>query len=157
MGLRYETLSPYTIIVAAALTCTVSARADTDDEVRLLFGQFVAAQNAHDIAAVRDILHDSPQFLWITRGVQYWGREAALHRFEEYYRGTWTLEPRNDQIRITELAPGVAQLVAPTIFRIAPPGEVAQPSLFVLNHIYLKTAAGWKLASIFPVPVPPTP
>jgi hypothetical protein len=46
------------------------------------------------------------------------------------------------------------QLLAPTVFRIAPPGQTAQPSLFLLNHIYVRTDAGWKLASIFPILVP---
>ena len=146
-----------TIIPAAtlmALTIVTTALAGTEDEVRALFGKFVAAQNAHDLKAVGDILQDSPQFLWITRGTQYWGRDAALKRFAEYYQGTWALEPKLDELKITELSPGVAQLVAPTVFRIAPAGQTAQPTLFLLNHIYVKTAGGWRLASIFPILVP---
>jgi uncharacterized protein (TIGR02246 family) len=131
-----------------------AAPAGTEDEVRALFGKFVAAQNAHDLKAVGEILLDSSQFLWITRGVQYWGREAALKRFGEYYQGTWSLEAKIDEVKITELAPGVAQLVAPTVFRIAPAGQTAQPSRFLLNHIYVKTADGWRLASVFPILVP---
>jgi hypothetical protein len=42
-----------------------------------LFAKFVAAQNAHDLKAVGELLQDSPQFLWITRGVPIWGRDAA--------------------------------------------------------------------------------
>jgi hypothetical protein len=66
---------------------------------------------------------------WITRGQVYWGRDAALKRFEEYYQGTWVLEPpKADDIKVVELSPGVAQLFLPTVFRIAPPGETAKPS-----------------------------
>jgi hypothetical protein len=64
------------------------------------------------------------------------------------------LEPKLDEVKITELSPGVAQLVAPTAISIGPAGQPAQPRLFLLNQIYVKTAAGWKLASIFPILVP---
>jgi type 1 fimbriae regulatory protein FimB/type 1 fimbriae regulatory protein FimE len=56
--------------------------------------------------------------------------------------------------RHTELSPGVAQLIAPTLTSIAPAGQTAQPSLFLLSHIYVKTDTGWRLASIFPILVP---
>jgi len=36
------------------------ARAGTEDDVKALFGKFIAAQNAHDLKAVGEILHDSP-------------------------------------------------------------------------------------------------
>jgi hypothetical protein len=139
------------------LTICNAARAGTEDEVRALFGRFIAAQNAHDLKAVGEILQDSPQFLWITRDAQsgrlapIWGRDAALTRFGQFYQGTWKLEPKLDEIKVTELSQGVAQVVAPTLISIAPAGQTAQPRLFLLNHIYVKTAIGWRLASIFPI------
>jgi ketosteroid isomerase-like protein len=140
--------------MSMVVTIVSAAWAGTEDEVKAIFGKFAAAQNAHDLKAVGEILQDSPQFLWITRGTPYWGRDAALKRFGEYYQGTWALEPKLDEIKVVELSPGVAQLLAPTVFKIAPAGQSAQPALFLLNHIYVKTADGWKLASIFPILVP---
>ena len=71
------------------------AKAGSEDEVKALFAKFVAAQNAHDLKAVGDLLQeDSPQFLWITRGTPIWGRDAALKRFEALYQGTWS--PRSE-------------------------------------------------------------
>jgi hypothetical protein len=143
-----------------SLAAPASARAGAEDEVRDLFGKFVVAQNAHDLKAVGEILRDSPQVLWITRDPQtgrpapFWGRDAALKRFEQFYQGTWSLEPKVDEIKVTELSPGVVQLLAPTVFRIAPPGQTAAPTLILLSHIYLRTDAGWKLVSIFPIVVP---
>jgi hypothetical protein len=63
------------------------ARAGSEDEVKALFAKFVAAQNAHDLKGVGELLQDSPQFLWITRGTPIWGRDAALKRFETLYQG----------------------------------------------------------------------
>ena len=64
------------------------------------------------------------------------------------------LESKLDEVKITKLSPDVAQVFAPTAISIGPAGQPAQPRLFMLNQIYVKTAAGWKLASIFPVLVP---
>jgi uncharacterized protein (TIGR02246 family) len=143
-------------LMGAALTLLTAGavRAGTEDEVKAIFDKFVAAQNAHDLKAVGEILQDSPQMFWITRGQVYLGRDAALKRFGEYYQGTWALEPKSNEIKVIELSPGVAQLYAPTVFRIAPAGQTAQPSLFLLNQIYLRTPGGWRLASIFPILVP---
>jgi len=140
--------------IAALLFAATAAHAGTEDEVKGQFGKFIAAQNAHDLKAVGEILLDSPQFLWITRNTPVWGRDDALKRFEENYKGTWLLEPKFEEIKVSELSPGSAQLFVPAVFTIAPPGQTAQPRNFLLTQIYVRTADGWKLATILPFPVP---
>src|SRR3990170_3028868 len=120
------------------------AQAGTEDEVKALFAKFVAAQNSHDLKAVGETLQDSPQFLWITRGTPVWGRDAALKRFEALYQGTWSLDPKTDELRVIEVQPGVAQLYVPITFMIAPAGQTAQPTRFLMNQILVKTPDGWK-------------
>src|SRR5579864_3047894 len=67
-----------TLIGTALMLFTAGAvRAGTEDEVKAIFDKFVAAQNAHDLKAVSEILQDSPQMFWITRGQVYLGRDAA--------------------------------------------------------------------------------
>jgi hypothetical protein len=109
-----ETMKASVAILALTLTLSIGrALAGTDDDVKVVFDRFVVAQNAHNVSAVRDLLWDSPDFLWITRGAPIWGRDAALKRFEALYQGTQTL---------------------------------------------VKTAGGWRIASILPIPLPtPTP
>jgi ketosteroid isomerase-like protein len=131
-----------------------SAQAGTEDEVKAQFSKFVAAQNAHDLKAVGDMLLDSPQFLWITRGAPIWGREAALKRFEALYQGTWSLDPKTDELKVFEIQPGVAQLYVPITFMIAPAGQTAQPMRFLMNQILVETPEGWKVSSVLPIPVP---
>ncbi len=106
------------------------AQAGTEDEVKALFTKFVAAQNAHDLKAVAETLQDSPQFLWITRGTPVWGRDAALKRFEALYQGTWSLDPKTDELRVIEVQPNVVHLFAPITFMISPAGQTAQPTRF---------------------------
>jgi 3-deoxy-D-arabino-heptulosonate 7-phosphate (DAHP) synthase len=54
-----------TILTMLAVVLKLStgyALAGTDGEVKVTFDRFVAAQNAHDISAVRELLLDSPNF-----------------------------------------------------------------------------------------------
>ena len=136
------------------LTTAGGARAGSQDEVKALFAKFVAAQNAHELKAVGELLQDSPQFLWITRGAPIWGRDSALKRFEALYQGTWSLDPKMDELKVIELQPGVAHLYVPITFMISPAGQSAQPARFLMNQMVVKTADGWKISSILPIPAP---
>ena len=146
--------TPCIAVSLLLLSLAGGARAGSEDEVRSLFAKFVAAQNAHDLKAVGELLQDSPQFLWITRGTPVWGRDAALKRFEALYLGTWSLDPKMDELKVSELQPGVVQLYVPMTFMISPAGQTAQPTRFLMNQVVVKTADGWKVSSILPIPAP---
>ena len=133
----------------------VGARASPpEDDVRATFDQFVKAQNAHDVAAVRELLLDSPNFLWVTRGAPIWGRDAALKRFETLYQGTWKLSPDTANLKAVLVSDMVAQIYVPITFNIGPPGQPAPDALFLMNQTLVKTAAGWRIANILPIPLP---
>jgi ketosteroid isomerase-like protein len=142
--------------VAAGVLAVAStvAMAATDDDVRGVFDQFVKAQNAHDIAAVRELLLDSPNFLWVTRGAPVWGREAALKRFETLYQGTWKLSPDLANLKAVLVSDTTAQLYVPITFNIGAPGQPAPDTPFLMNQTLLKTAGGWRIANILPIPLP---
>ncbi|MBB4361736.1 ketosteroid isomerase-like protein [Bradyrhizobium sp. CIR18] len=136
------------------LTSADAVYAGSEDEVKALFARFVAAQNAHDLKEVGELLQDSAQFLWITRGAPVWGHAAAIKRFETLYQGTWSLDPKMDELKVIELQTGVAQLYVPITFMISPPGQTAQPTRFLMNQVLVKTGDGWKITSILPIPAP---
>jgi uncharacterized protein (TIGR02246 family) len=136
------------------MTLAGAARASSEDEIKALFTKFVEAQNAHDLKAVGNLLQDSPNFLWITRGTPIWGRDAALRRFEALYQGTWSLDAKTDELRVIELQPGVAQVYVPITFMIAPAGQTAVSARFLMNQVVVKTADGWKVSSILPILAP---
>ena len=78
-GVKVMRLWPAKIIVAlacVALLATGAAFAAPKGEIRATFSKFVAAQNAHDLKAVGELLSDSPNFLWITCGNVVRGRDA---------------------------------------------------------------------------------
>src|SRR5438309_31315 len=150
------------LIIAAlfailALSST-SATAAPEDDVRATFDRFVAAQNAHDANGVRELLLDSPNFLWITRGAPIWGRDTAIKRFESLYQGTWKLTPDSAGLKVVLLSDSIAQLYVPIMFNIGAPGQPAPDAPYLMNQTLVKTAAGWRVASILPIPLPiPTP
>jgi uncharacterized protein (TIGR02246 family) len=142
------------LVVISMAPVALGAASGPETEVRQVFGRFVDAQNAHDARAVNDLLWDGTGFLWITRGTAVWGRDAAIQRFEANYRGTWKLEPDLEQLRVTMLGDGVAELFVPLVVTSGPAGQQAQPVSFHMNQVLVRTPAGWRIASILPIPVP---
>ena len=49
-----------------------------------------------------------------------------------------------DEFRVLELRNDSAQLFVPVTFMIAPAGETAQPSNFLMNQTLTKTAEEWE-------------
>jgi uncharacterized protein (TIGR02246 family) len=137
---------------ATLLAATRIAVAGVEDEVKAVFQKFIAAQNAHDLSAAREILQDSPQLLWIARGAPIRGRDSVLEGFQKNYEGTWVIDPEFGKAQVTVLSSQVAQLFVPATITIAPKGEVARARRFLLTQIYVNTSLGWKLATIVTVP-----
>jgi ketosteroid isomerase-like protein len=155
LRLRRDALRPAAYVVLTLNILFVGhAAAAPEDEVRATFERFVAAQNAHETKAVESLLQDSPTFLWITRGVPVWGREAALKRFAALYEGTWRLDPEAAGLRVMMIGDAAAQIYVPIMFNIGAPGQAAQPTRFLMNLVVVKTAGIWKVSSILPIPAP---
>ena len=149
------------LIVTAAIALTVRpALAGDKDDIKSTFEHFVSAQNSHDLASVRDLLLDSPDFLWITRGTSIWGREAALRKFDSLYKGTWKLTPDMGNLKVISLSKTSVQIYVPMTFNIGAAGQPAPDMPFLMNQTLVKTPQGWRVASILPIPLPlanPTP
>jgi hypothetical protein len=52
------------------------------------------------------------------------------------------------------LSEGTAQVFVPIMFSIGAPGQTPQSTAFLMNQIFTKTSAGWKVSSILPIPAP---
>ncbi len=152
-GIGRSLLRAGTALLALSMVIRPLAAAP-EDEVRATFDRFVAAQNGHDLKAVEALLLNSPNFLWITRGTPVWGVDAAMKGFATLYQGTWRLDPEPAGLKVVMLGDSVAQLYVPIVFTIGPSGQSAQPTRFLMNQILVKTAAGWKVSSILPIPAP---
>ena len=71
-------------LVALSLGAWFPAQASVADDVRAVYDQFAAAQNARDLAKVRTFLVDSPKFLWVSDGMSFWGPDALVKRMAEF-------------------------------------------------------------------------
>ena len=136
--------------LAAILIClagVVSLAQDpvcaSSKEIKVAFSKFVAAQNAHDLKAVGELLSDSPDFLWITPRDVVRDRDAALGRYAELFKGTWRVSPDWSTFEIVMLDVSTAEIFV----RVAiANGGQAQPTR--LNQVLVNTPRGWRVLSI---------
>jgi len=150
-------LKRFLIFAALALAMTTSlARASTmEDEVRAVFDKYIATQNAHDLKGIRNLLSDTPDLLWISRGKPIWGREAALKNLEERYKGTWKIDVDKKELRVISVSRRVAQVYAPTQLTVGDPGVEPARNRLYINLVMVKKPEGWQIVSILPILVPP--
>lgn len=71
-------------MLAGALFLVPAARADVTGEVIATYNSFAAAQNARDLGRVKELLLDSPSFLWVSDGKSVWGRDALIARMSTF-------------------------------------------------------------------------
>jgi uncharacterized protein (TIGR02246 family) len=142
------------ILVAAAMFAT-AAHANMEEEVRAVFDKYIATQNAHDLKGMRNLLSDSPDFLWISRGKAIWGREAALKSLEERYKGTWRIDVDKKELRVISVSRRVAQVYAPTELTFGDPGVEPARNRLYINLVMVKKPEGWQIVSILPILVLP--
>jgi uncharacterized protein (TIGR02246 family) len=148
-------LKRFLILTALAMVATLARAATMEDEVRAVFDKYVAIQNAHDLKGMRDLLSDSPDMLWISRGKPVWGRDAALKNLEERYKGTWKIDVDKKELRVISVSRRVAQVYAPTLLSVGEPGAEPARNRLYINLVMVKKPEGWQIVSILPILVPP--
>jgi len=145
----------FAALMATATMATLARAATMEDEVRAVFDKYIATQNAHDSKSMRNLLADSPDFLWISRGKPIWGRDAALKSLEERYKGTWHIDADRKELRVISVSRRVAQVYAPTQLTVGDPGAEPAKNRLYINLVMVKKPEGWQIVSIMPILVPP--
>jgi uncharacterized protein (TIGR02246 family) len=143
------------MLMALALVATLARASTMEDEVRAVFDKYIATQNAHDLKGMRNLLSDSPDMLWISRGKAIWGRDAALKSLEERYKGTWKIDVDKKELRVISVSRRVAQVYAPTQLSVGEPGAEPARNRLYINLVMVKKPDGWQIVSILPILVPP--
>ena len=141
----------------AARASSNSFSAADAQEIRALFLRQAAAETAHDIAGIEQVLAraapgqpDPVNF--IARAYRFWGREAVLEHFRTTFLGTWKFEPDRDAIRIVPIGAEVAHIYAPTKITVGAALQAGTPYTFLVNEFAIRTANGWRISTIVPVP-----
>jgi Domain of unknown function (DUF4440) len=141
-----RTLAVLTLVAAFAPSATW---AGPTEEARAIYDRFVAAQNARDLDKVRPLLLDSPQFLWVSDGMTFWGRETMLERMASFQEAeVWRVEPELDKAVAVEVDAGAAYLHLPLKLVI---GASSSPDRirFLVSMLCKQTIEGWRIAALF--------
>ena len=145
----------FLLFAVLAMAATLARAATMEEEVRAVFDKWISTQNAHDLKGIRNLLSDSPDMLWISRGKPIWGRDAALKTLEERYKGTWKIEVDKKELRVISVSRRVAQVYAPTQLTSGDPGAESSRNRLFINLVMVKKPEGWQIVSILPILVSP--
>ena len=134
---------------ALALGRRAGAAETPAEAARALYASFVAAQNAHDFAAVRATLLDGPEFLWVTNGLAVRGPDAAIARMQGFHANeVWRIDPAWDRAQAIAHGPDAAVLHVPLVLSV---GRAAAPDRYriLISALCLRRAEGWRIAALF--------
>ena len=140
---------------APTLIADAASESRMQAEVKATFSRFVAGQNSHDPSVMSDVLVRSRDFIWAQGdGQSVLGFDEAMTAWKSRWKGSWHLDPQTQGLRITRIAPGVALLITPLLLTSADPDE--QPSTDPIRWagVFVKTASGWRIASLVITPYP---
>ena len=134
------------LALAAAFAC--NALAGTPEEVRAIYQHFAEAQNARDPARIGAFFIDGPEFLWVSDGKSFWGREAVLARMSGFQKAAvWRVEPELASSTVVELDPATALLHMPLTLVI---GSAENPDhlRFFVSILFVRKAEDWRIAAL---------
>ncbi|MGV8921593.1 MAG: DUF4440 domain-containing protein [Pseudomonas sp.] len=139
------------VVTSACILVSIASAAAPEEEATELFKRFIVARHAHDDVTVESILWNSSEFLWVSRGIQTRGRDAAMKLFRSYYSATWKVEPEMDSFHAVKLSTDVVQILVPIVFTRAEAGQPAQKARFLISQSLVHQSDGWHIASILPI------
>jgi hypothetical protein len=144
--------------------------ADTPDaslaDVDALYQKLIDAENRHDLAAVRQMVWDSPSALFVAKTATpeqgnwagFWGIDVVVRHLDELYdAGPFRIDPDYGNVKTVSLTYDVAETYAPVKITVAYAGQtpVPKPFLMILNWIH--EPSGWKMATDVALPIPSAP
>jgi len=134
-------------------------------EIKTLYKSLIAAENRHDLAAVKPFVWVSPSALFVAKTATaaegnwagFWGDEVVLHHLGELYQGPFEIDPDYSQEKVVGLTHDVAETYAPVKITVAYAGQTPVPKPFLMILEWVRTADGWKMATDIAFPIPPAP
>ena len=135
-------------------------------EIRALYRELIDAENRHDIAAVRRFVWDSPNALFVAKTATaaegnwagFWGTDVVLNHLDDLYKaGPFKIEPDYDKEKIVALSHDVAETYVPVSITVAYAGQTPVPKPFLMILEWVRTPAGWRMATDVALPIPPAP
>jgi hypothetical protein len=134
-------------------------------DINALYGKLIDAENHHDLAAVRTMLWESPDTLFVAKTATqaegnwagFWGTDVVMRHFHDLYAGVFVMNPDYARVKTVGLTADVAETYAPLSIAVAYAGQTPVPKPFLMIVTWLRTPVGWKMASDVALPIPPPP
>jgi hypothetical protein len=158
------------VFLGAVLAMTVTAQSAQLDpgSIAQISGRYHAlidAENRHDLAAVRQMVWQSPDTLFVAKTATpaegnwagFWGADVVMQHFAELYAGTFVMAPHYDRVKTVGLTAEVAETYAPLDISVSYAGQIATPKPFLMIVTWVRTPDGWKMATDVALPIPPAP
>ena len=143
---------------------SVCCKAD-QERVSRLVQQLIAAENRHDIPAVRSFVWESPTTLFVAKTetaeegnwAGFWGADVVTRHFRDLYQGTFHMAPDYGREKTASLAHDVIEVYLPVTISVAYGGQDPAPKPFIVMMDWVRTKQGWRMATDIALPIPPAP
>ena len=137
----------------------------TRDKINTLYRKLIDAENQHDLAKVRTMVWESPATLFVAKTATaaegnwagFWGTDVVIRHFADLYKGTFVMAPDYSRLKTVGLTQDVAETYVPLKISVAYAGQTPVPKPFLMIVNWVRTPAGWKMATDIALPVPPPP
>ena len=88
----------------------------------------------------------------------FWGHDVVVaHLHDVIFGGPFRIDPDYTKEKAVLLSPDVAETYVPVRITVGYGGQQAVPKPFLILIDWVKTSAGWKMASDIAIPVPLPP
>jgi hypothetical protein len=153
------------LVSGAPVRAATSAHATPEAEIRALYRQLIDDENAHDIAAVRRMVWQSPSAVFIAKTrtpaegnwAGFWGTDAVVDHIGELFQGTFVMAPDYSRERVVRLSRDVMQTYVPLNISVAYAGQSGTPRPFLMIVEWVRDHGEWKMATDIALPIPPAP
>ena len=124
----------------------------------------IEAENHHDLAEVRPMVWDSPSTLFVAKTATaaegnwagFWGTDVVIQHLAAIYdAGSFRIDPDYDKEKVAGLTRDVAETYVPVKISVAYAGQTPVPKPFLMILDWIRTRAGWRMATDIALPIPP--
>jgi len=135
-------------MLALCLAWPATAHDDHAHTIMDTYRRFLAAQSARDLERVGSFFTDRPDFLWVSDGQSYWGREQVLARMSGFQRAdVWQVTPDLDGATIVDLGARAAMMHFPLELEIGETGTTDTLG-FLVSILFREEAGHWRIAAL---------
>jgi hypothetical protein len=139
--------------------------AATLGKINAVYRTLIDAENRHDLAAVRTLVWESPNTLFVAKTATaaegnwagFWGTDVVMQKFSDLYHGVFVMAPDYARVKTVGLTSETAETYAPLNISVAYAGQTPVPKPFLMIVTWVRTPGGWKMATDIALPIPSAP